>query len=436
MARRKTGPGAWVRESNRTKKQPNLKTKDRRWEVVYEDPADLGKRRTKGGLLTMKAAQEWRDDFIAQVKRGEYVDPMRADVPFQEVARAWLDSEPFQKANTRRMYDHIINGRGSLLRKEFGATRLGDISHQAIRLWIAKLSAERSASTVRHHFYTLRKVMAFAVAEGLLLRDPSHGVKTARVEKMETTQAKQYALTMTEVARLIDQFPEPWDMYVRLLAWTGMRPEEAAGLQLCDVLDECRAVQVRRVLVRGEYEHDAKTPKSHRTIDVDTNTADHLAAYIDRHRERALRWFTEHPERDHPGERLPLFVGVGEFKRGQRQRKLGTDLDWLDFSKPMSHGWFYMRYWKAALEKAGLPGAVRAYDLRHAHISWLVERLGQPGALTLTEITERVGHASAVMTLSRYAHAPRDADNRRRNALDAIHADAEPANVTRLHKEA
>jgi hypothetical protein len=62
---------------------------------------------------------------------------------------------------------------------------------------------------------------------------------------------------------------------------------------------------------------------------------------------------------------------------------------------------------------------MKFYDLRHAHASLLVDRIGQPGALTLKEVQERLGHSSAVMTLDRYAHAGQQDHDKTRNALDA-----------------
>ena len=44
-------------------------------------------------------------------------------------------------------------------------------------------------------------------------------------------------------------------------------------------------------------------------------------------------------------------------------------------------------------------------------------RLGRENALTITEISERLGHAATSMTLNRYAHSPKDRAEHRRAAL-------------------
>lgn len=56
------------------------------------------------------------------------------------------------------------------------------------------------------------------------------------------------------------------------------------------------------------------------------------------------------------------------------------------------------------------------------------------GKLGIEEISERVGHSSAVMTLDRYAHAPTDAHDCQRDALDALVST--PSNVTPISRKA
>jgi integrase len=56
------------------------------------------------------------------------------------------------------------------------------------------------------------------------------------------------------------------------------------------------------------------------------------------------------------------------------------------------------------------------YDLRHFYGSWHAARLGEPGALTLAELAESMGHASTKMTLDRYVHTEPDVDKRNAGA--------------------
>jgi integrase len=438
MARRKTGARAWVRVSNRTKDLPASK---RRWEVVYEDPANGFKRRTKGGFTSKGAAEDWKADFTQDARQGSWVDPARGDALFKDVAEAWLPTYVSKRGKVRgkRQHEAIIQGKGSLLMKEFGSTRIGDITPASIALWVNRTN--RSPSTVRHYFYTMRLVMTYAQANRIITADPTQGVTLPEPRKMKQEEADRYPLTLAQALKLAAAVPEPWDMYVRMAAATGMRPEELGGLRLSDVDRDNQTVSVRRVVVRDKttvkIENVAKTSDSHRTIELDDETASLLESYIERHRARATAWFSrpENKEHKHPGDALPLWVGVGEFKRGQRQRKTGSSLDWLDYSRLVKHGWFHLRYWDAARKAAGVPENVRFYDLRHMHASLLVGMLGQPGAMTLTEVAERLGHSPAVL-LSRYAHSPRDRRQHKVSAVNVLMAGEPDTNVVPLHKGA
>ncbi len=437
MARRKTAARAWIRQAHRTKG-----SKHKRWEVVYEDPAQGFKRRTKGGFLSKRQAEEWRDSDECPVglPAGTWADPAKGDVTFHEVAQRWLPTYVSRSGKARGKAQHaaIVNGQRSLLRR-WDNVRVGDITPEAVALWVNSMAMTRAPSTVRHYFYTLGLVLRYAQQQGLIRRDPTQAIPLPAPRAPRAEQADRYALTWEQALKLAHALPEPWDMYVRLAAATGFRPEELAGLQLRDHDTTNQTLSVRRVVVKhnGEphVEKVAKTTHSHRTIELDDQTAALLLAYTQRHRARAAKWFAAHPDHQHPGDALPLFVGVGDFQRGARQRKTGTDLDWLDYSKPLRHGWFYMRYWANARKAAGVPEGVRFYDLRHMHASLLVGTLGQPGALTLTEIAERLGHSTTVL-LQRYAHSPRDRSEHRRNALNALATAQQPDNVVPFKRDA
>ncbi|MCP3422973.1 tyrosine-type recombinase/integrase [Nocardioides pinisoli] len=436
MARRKTGPRAWIRESYRTKNLPSSK---RRWEVLYEDPHQAFKKRTKGGFRTKGDAERWRDEESPAAKHSQrlaWVDPARGDATFQTVAEEWLGTYTSASGKKAGYSQHaqVVLGSRSLVRTHWGHRRIGDITHREVTAWLKETTATRSPSTARKNFYTFRRVIRYAVQNGLILRDPTVGVAVPGQRDLSTQQAERVIPTVEQVHLLIANTPEPWGIYVRLAAATGMRPEELCALQLRDVSAACDQILVRRVLVKdrttGEsiYEDVPKTRRSRRTIDLDDFTADALRVHLTTQQARAARWFAAHPDRlPADPSLLPVVPGVGEFKRGAKQRKTGTDVDWLVFNRPLRHGWFTMRYWSSLRTSASLPTSVRFYDLRHFHASWLVEQIGRPGALSIVEIAERLGHASTKMTLDRYSHSQPDRD--KRNATAAMWA---APNVTRL----
>ena len=56
-------------------------------------------------------------------------------------------------------------------------------------------------------------------------------------------------------------------------------------------------------------------------------------------------------------------------------------------------GLVHRQVWKPALERAGLPKAVRMHNLRHAHASWLLA-----GYANILVVQERLGHDSLTTT--------------------------------------
>lgn len=418
---------AWVRLSHRTRSAHPSK---RRWEVVYEDPTRNYRQRTKGGFTSKADADRWARGHRTATEQGRYIDSEAAAVTFRAFAEAWLAAQAFDRARTGDGYRKIITGPNSALNLAFGPVPLGDITHESVSQFLADLSSRRAPQTVRHHYYVLRQVLDYAVRSQRLATNPAMGVRLPRQRKVWEAEEERYPLTTAQVRAIVANLPPPYDTFTRLVAATGLRPEEATGLTLADVDAATGTVKVRAVVVdvggRLVREEFTKTSKSRRTVTLDTATRDDLAAYVTAHKQQALAWFTEHPEHTHPGDALPLFVGVGVGRANGR-----PDLDRLDYSKPMRYAAFNKRHWRATVAAAGLP-PVRFYDLRHAHASLLVDRLGQPGALTLKEVQERLGHSSAVMTLDRYAHAGQQDHDRSRTALDAALGSGAQDNVIPL----
>ena len=66
---------------------------------------------------------------------------------------------------------------------------------------------------------------------------------------------------------------------------------------------------------------------------------------------------------------------------------------------PLRHNLFYVRHFKPAVVRAGLPPALRFHDLRHTCAALLIAQGAHPRA-----IMERLGHSSIQVTLDRYGH--------------------------------
>jgi integrase len=122
-------------------------------------------------------------------------------------------------------------------------------------------------------------------------------------------------------------------------------------------------------------------------------------------------WFTEHPEHEHLGEDLPLFVGTKVGRATARLRSTcSTTASRCDTAR--------------STLAQGDP--LRVYDLRHFHASTLLD-----AGMTIKDVRERLGHATPTMTLNRYWHSRTDDEARRQcRAAVGVALGRTPENVT------
>jgi integrase len=155
-----------------------------------------------------------------------------------------------------------------------------------------------------------------------------------------------------------------------------MRPEEYLALKWSDIDFEKHTATVQRVLIwrkgGGWYFSEPKTAKSRRTLPL--------------------------PE--------SLFIKLKAHKRQQSEAilKLGQSYERNNFvfatdeGNPIRYGNLTKRHFHKILEKADLKG-FRLYDLRHSTATLLLSEGINPKI-----VSERLGHASIVLTLDTYSH--------------------------------
>lgn len=79
--------------------------RDGRWLARWRDP---GGRQHKKSFKRRADAQQWLDQQLAAMHRGQYVDPRAGEVRVAEVARAWADGLTHLKESTATRYRSIL----------------------------------------------------------------------------------------------------------------------------------------------------------------------------------------------------------------------------------------------------------------------------------------------------------------------------------------
>ena len=349
------------------------------WYVVVDLPrAADGRRRQKwhGGLRTRKAAEAVRARLVHELSTGFYVEPstMRFD---EWLIDHWLPVVATRvKPTTFNAYRSVIRHH---IAPALGGIQLGKLTPQMLmRLYQqlleagnVKTGAGLAPASVLSVHVVIRKALGDAADAGLIPRNPAEKAKPPR-PAAHPTELRYW--TPAELRMFLELISgHRLETALHVLAMTGARRGEVAGLRWVDVDLDAARLTIRQALLSVGGEVHVSSPKSHRgrMIDLDERTT----ALLRRHLEAQQRRGESYLGRD---------GGVGYVFRerdGYRinPRSLSQAFRWI-------------------VDSSDLP-RIRLHDLRHTHASIAV-KAGVP----IGVVSERLGHASPDFTLHRYAH--------------------------------
>jgi integrase len=343
------------------------KRRTRNGEVRYE----VRLRGTDGNersrtFRTKKEAERYERTQLTAIEHGLWIDPRAGKVTLEAWATEWQRTVVHLRESTQRIYS--ANLRNHIL-PELGHIELGKLSPSMLRAWLSGLTTKvgrhgkpLSPGSVAQAYRTLNRVLAAAVDDELLGRNPLRGVKPPRAKSVEMR-----FLTQGEVATLAAKIDARYRALVLVAAYTGLRAGELMGLRRrhLDLLRRTITVTEQVQYIGGR--HQVLTPKTaagKRSVAVPATVVraleEHLAAYAE------------------PGpEGLVFTAPEGGYLRLENFRK---------------------RVWQPAVAAAGV-GRLRIHDMRHTCAS-----LAIAAGADVKVLQGMLGHASAALTLDRYGH--------------------------------
>jgi integrase len=332
------------------------------WEARYRDATGRLHSRT---LRTKTEARRWAAEREADLRRGEWVDPRLARVTFAEWAADYLTTIVHLRNVTRGDYQRVLDGH---LLPAFANRPIASIEPIDVRRFMAeKQAAGQAPKSLQKMRLVLRQVLELARESGAIKSNPCDGLRLPRAVQMEPI-----FLRADEVERLAQATRSPYDLLVRLVAATGLRPSEACGLRVGRVnlmkgtMEICEALTV----VGGRTEVGPTKTYARRTVGIPRSIGDDLAAHL-----------------------------------SGRVAALGRPLDPDDYvftaprGGPLRRDLLFKRFLRPAIEAANLPSNLRLHDLRHSCAALLIELGAHPKA-----IQERLGHSSITVTMDVYGH--------------------------------
>lgn len=352
------------------------------WEARYRVTVGGRRKWRAQTFATKREAERFLAETATDIYRGEYIDPTKQVMRFEEVAAKWLAASQHDlKPKTLAGYEWTLNKK---LLPEWGAVKVGTIDLEGVQDWVNRVAKEWSPSGVAGAYRVLRLVLGYAVELKRIRANPcNRSVKLPEVVKRE----KDF-LTVEQIELLADTIAyrpatskhgQPIDrpdlgVLIRFAAFSGLRAGEIAALRVRHLdlsgksggwITVNEAVSdVGGRLITGT----PKTARSRRKVSIEADICSMLRTHLG---DRRLQ-----PD-------AYLFVGR--------------------YGAQWNHGNFRGRFWKEAVTRAheadpSFPLGLTFHDLRHTYAS-LLDKAG----VSLAMAAMLMGHSTTSMT-AEYTH--------------------------------
>lgn len=311
-----------------------------------------GERRwsTKRGFARRKDAVAFEVD-IKRISKGQ-------DYTIQALATLWEED-----CKQRNLSDNSMRSRRGILKNhilpKLGHVKAADITPNTLRQWQNNLPDKLSYKTKTAIRLTMSALFNFGMKYYGLTNNPMVSVPMPTARKVKT--AARPIWEPWEFDKFISILPpdrEDFRLLFIVLFFSGMRIGEALALGMDDLDFGKNTISISKTYnyIKREIT-PPKTASSYRTISMPPQIMQMLQRFVDA--------YAEPPER---------VLGVAGTQ--------ATVGNWL------------RRYTK----KAELP-PICLHDLRHSHASLLIQR-----GIPITDISRRLGHKNAAVTMQVYSH--------------------------------
>lgn len=328
---------------------------------------------------TLKEAEAEADEMAVILGRGRL-----GSVRFEKCVDLWI------KAITPRLEPRTVGGYESSIRlyatPAIGQVKLGKVDRNAIqRIYLECL---KSPTTVRNLHAALNAFFSWCIKRGDLRANPCKNTERPRAR-----HKTMVVLDAAEAAVFIEKCGEmPCGLIFEFALETAMRPEEYLALRWSDIVGReiivQRAVQFHRS--GGSYYYkDIKTKNGRRRLPV----SDRLRARLTRHRYLQL-----------------------EHRLQMKGTWFNEDLVFPNtIGRAFSITNLTRRYFRPLMDACGFDKHLTLYGLRHTCATLLLMNGTNPKI-----VSERLGHASVVMTLDVYSHVLPTMQDEATDAMDRI----------------
>lgn len=308
-----------------------------------------------GTHLTISDAKDARNDALARLRSGGWVDPVGPRTTVRDWAGQWLELRRTPNRRTTSFVGHRIV-------PYWGDRRLGEITPLDVQRWVNSIVEDGLApGTVRALYATFKQMLGKAVDYDLLVKNPCRTIDLPAAAKTELVK-----LSVEQVALLEAGAPERFRAMVHLAAWGGLRWQEVAALRWTNVDLEAGVLHICEAVKESDGQVGGTKNGKDRWVPISPATVEVLRTH----------------RRD---------FGLTELLfTGERDHRL------LDYHSFMHHTW-------RPLVKACGIAPTGFHCLRHFHATQMVTQ-----GMDWKVLSERLGHHAPSFTADRYGWARED----------------------------
>lgn len=327
----------------------------KRYRVLYKKPDNS--QGQKRGFKLKRDAQAYLDSVEVSKRTGQFVSPSDGRITVETLGTAWLTAHKHSvKPSTFHSDESAWRNH---VHPAWGDRFVSSILRSEIKAWVAALSEHRSPTTVSRCLGVLSGILHDAAEDRRIATNPASGVKVAR----KASRPRAY-LSHAQVEKLASEAKYP--DFVRFLAYTGLRWGEATGLRIHHLNRAERRAYIVENAVSVNGRMVVGTPKMHesRSVAYPAFLAPAIEAACAGKSPDSLLW--------------------GD---GEKHLRPGNAVS----------GWFSAAIRRAQADDPAFP-TLTPHDLRHTAASLAIS-----AGANIKVLQRMLGHASAAMTLDRYA---------------------------------
>ncbi|WEV69477.1 tyrosine-type recombinase/integrase [Bifidobacterium sp. ESL0775] len=328
---------------------------EKRWRVRYRKPDHSST--DKRGFKRKRDAEDFLARLTAGLNDGSYIDPQKGRVTIAALGPEWLKGK--SAVLKPSSYHALEVSWNKWVKPQWGRRAIQGIRKSEIQTWVSEIASERSASIVLRAHGVLGGILEMAKNDGMIRANPAEGLDLPR----KKAKPRHY-LDAQQVIDLANECGE-YRPLVLVLGFCGLRWGEAIGLVNDDIDFAKNRIHVRRSATRVAGKVVVGSPKSGKGREVP------MPRIVAESLQEACKG-------KHSDELVFTSPQGGYVKQQSNDRR--------------HRGWFHK-----ALDKLGIP-PMTVHDLRHTAASIAVHN----GA-NVKVLQRMLGHASAAMTLDRYA---------------------------------